>query len=95
MKEIVFNSEQKVMLLEILKSRFGDKYDDAIYHQIYHDLNRTDKHFFTPKWSRAAWIVIFHSDKPKPSKEYELLHDLETRIREAWDKNETMQIIFR
>ena len=36
-----------------------------------------------------------NSPKPKLSKRYELYHDLKTRIRESWDRNITVEIIFK
>jgi hypothetical protein len=58
MKEIVFNSEQKEILLEFLKRQFDAKYDKSIYHQIYKALKDANKHFFTPTWSRSCWIAV-------------------------------------
>ena len=118
MEELVFNLEQKEILLELLKDNFNDKFNMALIHQIYHDLNKINKHFFTPKWSRCAWISLFHTSefreedkarenyelfsmigknppKPKLSKRYEFYHDLETRIREPWDRNITVEIVFK
>lgn len=105
------------MLLQILKERFDAKYDTSLYHQMYHDLSKTNKHFFTPTWSRGAWICVSgyrkydaedllrdeyetaklmgeEPEKPEFSKGYELWHDLEVRIRTAWDQNRTLEIVF-
>ena len=119
MEELVFNLEQKEILLKLLKDEIDHStYDTALKRQIYHDLSKNNKHFFTPKWSRRAWISInrapeFREEddmrgdweflciisknppKPKLSKRYKLYHDLETRIREAWDKHITMEIVFK
>lgn len=119
MEELVFNLEQKEILLKLLKDEIDHStYDTALKRQIYHDLSKTNKHFFTPKWSRRAWISIFsvpefreednvredwelsrivgeNPPKPKFSKRYKLYHDLETRIREPWDRNITVEIVFK
>ena len=58
MEELVFNLEQKEILLKLLKTN-NSKYDTALRNQIYHDLSKTNKHFFTPKWSCCAWKSIF------------------------------------
>ena len=58
MKEIVFNSEQKEILLEFLKRKFRTKFDEPIYHQMYKAFKENDKHFFTSTWSAYCNFVI-------------------------------------
>jgi len=58
MKEIIFNSEQKEILLNFLKRRFGTEFDRSIYHQMYRVFKENNKHFFTSTWSMYCEYVI-------------------------------------
>jgi len=94
MKEIVFNSEQKEILLNFLKRRFGTEFDRPIYHQMYKAFKESNKHFFTSTWSMYCEYVIsdgYHIFQ----NETELWRDLNERIRIPWDENATYQIIFQ
>ena len=120
MEELIFNKEQKEILMEILKLNIDDKYNGSLIKQAYHDFKKTDKHFITPKWSCAFSNDISHflffnlreeynldedyilqnaignyKPKPKLSKKYELTKDLEERIREPYNNNKTMMIVFK
>ena len=117
MKELKFSKAQKEILLKALKENFNSKYSKELYRQMYHNLSKVDRHFFTTTWSRGAWICIssMHEfdkedeayneyetaklfgkelEQPTLSKQYKLWHDLEVRIRAAWDQNRTLEIIF-
>lgn len=74
MKEIVFNSEQKEILLDFLKRKLGTEFDKPIYHQMYKAFKENNKYFFTPTWSRNCYIAV--SDGYQIfQKEYELWED--------------------
>lgn len=77
MKGIVFNSEQKEILLEFLKRRFETLFDRSIYHQMYKTFKENDKHFFTSTWSMYCACVIndgYHifQNESKLLEDYEL-----------------------
>lgn len=58
MKELVFNSEQKQILLDFLKMHFEAKFDHSLYHQMFKVFSETDRHWFTVTWSRQAYIAL-------------------------------------
>lgn len=78
MKELVFNSEQKQILLELLKTNFGTQFDHSLYHQMYKVFSETDRHWFTVTWSRQAYIALGHGY---------FIFKTEDRLYEDWEFN--------
>jgi len=75
MEELIFNKEQKEILMEILKLNINDKYDGSLIKQAYHAFKKTDKHFITPKWSFAFSSDFSHFLYFNLREEYELDED--------------------